>query len=80
MVDKWIISHAQKMFKVRLVSKLRAVLLMEANFNAMNKEVYGVHMLYEARTYKLISEEILSKKNCRADDRGLAKTLFYDIV
>ncbi len=32
----------EKMFGVRLVSKLRAILLMEADFNAMNKEVYGV--------------------------------------
>jgi hypothetical protein len=80
MVDKWIIGHAQKMFAVRLVSKLRAILLMDADFNAMNKEVYGVHMLDEARKYKLIPEEVFSKKNCMTNDGGLAKTLFYDIV
>jgi hypothetical protein len=79
-VDKWIISHAQKKLGVRLVSKLRAILLMEADFNAMNKWVCGVCMLHEARKYKLIPEEIFSKKNCTADDGGLAKTLFYDIV
>ncbi len=39
----------EKMFGVHLVSKLRAILLMEADFNAMNKEVYGVQMLNEAR-------------------------------
>jgi hypothetical protein len=38
----------EKMFGVWLVSKLRAVLLMEADFNATNKEVYGVRMLEEA--------------------------------
>jgi hypothetical protein len=38
----------EKMFGVRLVSKLRAILLMEADFNAMNKEVYGVRMLDNA--------------------------------
>jgi hypothetical protein len=70
----------KKMFEVRLVSKLRAILLMEADFNAMNKEVYGVCMLDEARKYKLIPEEIFSEKNCMADDGGLAKTIFYDIV
>ena len=37
-----------KMFGVRLVSKLRAILLMEADFNAMNKEVYDVRMLDNA--------------------------------
>jgi hypothetical protein len=32
----------EKMFGVCLVSKLRAILLIEADFNGMNKEVYGV--------------------------------------
>jgi hypothetical protein len=70
----------KKMLGVRLVSKLRAILLMEAVFYAMNKEVYGVRMLNEARKYKLILEEILSEKNWMADDGGLEKTLFYNIV
>ena len=70
----------EKTFGVRLVSKLRAILLMEADFNAMNKEVYGVRMLDNARKYKLIPEEIFSKQNRTADDGGLAKTLFYDIA
>jgi len=70
----------EKMFGVRLVSKLRAILLMEADFNAMNKEVYGVRMMDNARRYKLIREEIFSEQNCTADDGGLAKTLFYVIA
>jgi hypothetical protein len=70
----------EKMFRVRLVLRLRAILLMEADFNAMNKEVYGVRMLDEIRKYKLIPEEIFSEKNWMADDGSLAKTLFYDIV
>jgi hypothetical protein len=70
----------KKMFGVRLVSKLRAILLMEVDFNSMNKEVCGVCMLDETQKYKLIPEEIFSKKNCTADVGGLAKTLFYDIV
>jgi hypothetical protein len=53
---------------------------MEADFNAMNKEVYGVRMLNTARKYKLMPEEIFSEKNCTAHDGGLAKTLFYDIA
>ncbi len=55
----------EKMFGVRLVSKLQAILLMEADFNAMDKEVYGVRMLEEARKYKLIPEEIFSEKIIR---------------
>ena len=62
------------------VFKLRAILLMEADFNAMNKEVYGVWMLDNVRQYNLIPEEIFSKQNCTADDGGLAKMLFYDIA
>jgi hypothetical protein len=46
----------------------------------MNKEVYGVRMLEEARKYKLVPEEIFSEQNCTADDGGLTKTLFYNIV
>jgi hypothetical protein len=60
---------------VQLVSKLHAILLMEVDFNAMNKEVYGVRMLDKACKYKLIPEEIFCKKNCTANDGGLAKTL-----
>jgi hypothetical protein len=49
-VDKWIIGHARKnVWSAPIVSKLRAILLMETDFNAMNKEVYGVCMLDEAR-------------------------------
>jgi hypothetical protein len=73
----------EKMFGVRLVSKLQAILLMEADFNAMNKEVYGVRMLEEARKYKLVPEEIFSEQNCTANDGGLAKpcstTLFANL-
>ncbi len=70
----------EQMFGVRLVSKLCAILLMEADFNVMNKEMYRVRMLDKAQKYKLIPKEIFSKKNRTADDGGLAKTLFYNIV
>ena len=70
----------EKMFGVRLVSKLRAILLMEADFDAANKIVYGNWMLANARKYKLMPEDIFSERNRMADDGGLAKVLFYDIV
>ncbi len=57
-----------------------AILLMEADFNVTNKEIYGVRMMDNARRYKLIPEEIFSEQNWTADDGGLAKTLFYDIA
>jgi hypothetical protein len=56
---------------------------MEADFNATNKEVYGVRMLEEAQKYKLVPEEIFSERNSMADDGGLAKpcstTLFANL-
>jgi hypothetical protein len=70
----------EKIFGMCLVSNLCAILLMEADFNAMNKEVYGARMLEEARKYKLVPEEVFSKKNCNAGNGGLTKTLFYNIV
>ena len=70
----------EKIFGVRLISKLQAILLMEADFNAMNKEVYGIQMLNNAQQYKLIPEDMFSEQNCTADDGGLEKTLFYDIT
>ncbi len=63
----------EKMFGVCLVSKLCYILLMEADYNVINKEVYGARMLEEAWKYKLVAEEIFSKKNHTANDGGLAK-------
>ena len=63
----------------KLISKLRAILLMEADFNAANKIIFGIRMLDKVRQYKLIPEEIFSEQNKMADDGALAKILFYDI-
>lgn len=48
---------------VRLITKLRAILLMEADFNGMNKIIFGERMMeYNLRKYELVPEEIFSKK------------------
>ncbi len=70
----------EKMFGCALITKLRSILLMEADFNATNKIIYGQRMLHQAQKYKLVSEEIYSKRNRLADDGTLAKVLFFDIV
>ncbi len=75
-LERWsngLLVMLEKMFRVQMVSKLRAILLMEADFNAMNKEVYGVRMLDAARKYKLIPEETFSKKNRTANNGGSSK-------
>jgi hypothetical protein len=46
-----------------LDTKLRAILLMEADFDATNKIVYRNRMLYNVQEYKQMLEEIFSKKN-----------------
>jgi hypothetical protein len=52
----------EKTVGVTLVTKLRAILLMEGDFNATNKIVYGSRMIKTARRHHLIPEEIFSKK------------------
>ena len=70
----------EKMHGCTLMSKLRAILLMEANFNFSNKIIYGVRMMDNARKYSLMPEEIYSEKNKMADNGTLAKVFFFDIA
>ncbi len=53
---------------------------MEADFNATNKVIYGIRMLHNMRKYRLMSEEIYSKRDHLSDDGTLSKVLFYNIV
>jgi hypothetical protein len=68
----------EKMPGVTLVTKLRAIILMEANFNASNKIIYGIRMMGQADKYCMIPDEIYSKKNQMADNGTLTKTLFFN--
>jgi hypothetical protein len=70
----------EKTAGVLLVEKMRAILLMEADFNFMNKVIYGDRMLSNARRYGYMAEEILSKRGRTAKHGSLAKVLFYNIV
>lgn len=81
-LDRWsrgLSVMLEKMFGCTLISKLRSILLMEADFNFVNKQMYGIRMLDEVRKYKLMPDEIFSERNRMAEDGTLAKTLFYDI-
>eukprot|EP00804_Cyclotella_cryptica_P025778 CCRYP_021230-RA/>CCRYP_021230-RA protein AED:0.44 eAED:0.44 QI:0/0/0/0.5/1/1/2/0/195 len=64
---------------VKLISKLRAILLMEADFNAANKIIFGQRMLNNARKNDLMPDEIFSERQRMAEDGILAKVLFFDI-
>jgi hypothetical protein len=63
-----------------LITKIRSVLLMEADLNATNREIYGKRKLDLVRRHSLIPEEVYSERNRLADDRTFTKILFYDIV
>ena len=71
---------ACKLVRVTLVTKLRAFLLMEGNFNATNKIVYGSRMIQTARGHHLILEEIFSEKNRLPNDGTPCITFFYNIT
>jgi hypothetical protein len=70
----------EKIFGCSLITKLCSILLMEADFNATNKVICGIRMLHNMRKYRLMLEEVYSKRNRLADDGSLSKILFYDIV
>ena len=70
----------EKMHGCSLMSKLRVILLMKADFNFSNKIIYGFRMMDNARKYGIMPEEIYSEKNKMADNGTLVKVLFFDIA
>ena len=70
----------KKMYGCTLVSKLRAILLMEAAFNFSSNMLYGVRMMSNVRNLGWMPEEIYSGKGKTADGGSLANVLFHDIV
>ena len=68
------------MIRCSLITKLRSILLLEADFNSANKQIYGIQMLSNARRHNLIPEVIYSKQNRMVDDGTLTKVLTYDII
>jgi hypothetical protein len=70
----------QKLFGCSFITKLRAILLMEADLNCSTKTVFGTGMLDKARRKNLMPEEVFSERNKMADDGMLTKVLTYDII
>ena len=65
----------EKVPGIALVNKLRAILLMEADFNFHNKLVFGVRMIAEARAKGLIPPEQFTDKQSTSEDGSFAKQL-----
>ena len=61
-----------------LVTKLRAILLMEADFNCHNKLIFGSRMMALGREHGLVPDEIFSAKDKTAEDAILLQALVYD--
>ena len=65
-LDRWskgLSVMLEKVFGCLLITKLCSILLMEADFNATNKVIYGIRMLHNMRKYSLMPEEVYSKRN-----------------
>ena len=69
----------KKIAGLALVNKLRAILLMEADFNFHNKLVFSSRILIAVRTNGLIPLEQYSKQQSTADDGSFDKVLQGDI-
>jgi hypothetical protein len=63
-LDHWaqgLLVMLQKIFGCSLITELRSILLMEADFNSANKQIYGIRMLSKAQRHNLMPEEIYSE-------------------
>ena len=70
----------EKIAGVAVVTKLREILLMEADFNFHNKLIFGKQMMDLARRHGMVPEEIYSEKGRTAEDAVLHQVLAYDIT
>ncbi len=75
---KGVMVMLEKELGVNLVSKLRAILLMEADFNATNKMFFSSRMLQNIRLHRIMPEEIFSEQGQTSVEGTLSKILFYD--
>jgi hypothetical protein len=65
-LDRWskgLSVMLEQIFGCSLITKLRSIILMEADFNATNKVIYGVWMLHNMRKYRLMPEEVYSERS-----------------
>ena len=70
----------EKITGVVLVTKLRAILLMEADFNFHNKLVFGTRMMNLAQENGMVPEEIYNEKGKTVKDAIFQQVLIYDLA
>jgi hypothetical protein len=69
----------EKIAGIALVNKLRAILLMEADFNMHNRIIFGSRMIQRAREEGTIPEELFSSEGNTAEDGTFQKKVTFDI-
>ena len=69
----------EKIAGVALVTKLRPIPLMEADFNRHNRLIFGDRMMKLARENSLVPEEIYIKKGKTTEDAILQQVLLFGI-
>jgi hypothetical protein len=69
----------EKVAGVALVHKLRAILLMEADFNMHNRLIFGNRMMDVAREAGLIPDEQFAEKESDGQDGVMLKRFLQDL-
>jgi hypothetical protein len=69
----------EKVAGVALVNKLRAILLMEANFKYMNKWIFGFEAINKMYALGYVAGDQYSQKEIMAEDAKMDKKLTMDI-
>jgi hypothetical protein len=80
--DSWSVGlqvMLEKMARVCLVEKLRAIQLYEADFNCYNQFIFGRYAMKLITDNGYIPEELFSQKGSTAEDTQFDKTLMADI-
>ena len=62
------------------MAKLRAILLVEADFNFHNNLIFGQRMMSLARQHGMVPEETYSEKGKTAENAILHQVLIYDLA
>ena len=82
-LERWVcglLLMLEKTLGCTLLAKLQVILLMEADFNHLNKEIFRKRTLDNVRKYGLVPEEIYSERGKVPDDGTLARVTFNDVV
>ncbi len=70
----------EKVAGVALVNKLEAILLMEANFNYMNKWIFGFEAIYKMYALGYVAGDQYSQKESMAEDAKMDNKPMMDIL